>query len=384
MSIRPPCLGLDYTPAWQQGAGIGRYVRELVDALAAVDQSTACRLFVAGARQSRLPPPPGPNFAWRPTRLSSRWLSRIWHRAHLPLPVECFTGPLSLYHATDFVLPPVRRGTTTIVQVHDLSFLRVPAAAPPALKSWLEKLVPASLRRADHVLADSQATRQDIIELCPAVPDAKISVLYGGVNPRFRPSPPPAQIAARRKYGLGDWPFILAVGTLQPRKNHARLLASLARLRAACPDLHLVIAGGAGWLADPFHQQLRESGLAHLVRLPGYVADEDLPALYSAAAVFAFPSLYEGFGLPVLEAMACGVPVVTSNLSSLPEVAGDAALLIDPCDSAALSHALGRALQDTALRRRLTRAGLKRAQHFTWRRAALELLALYRNLGALP
>ena len=313
MSIRPPCLGLDYTPAWQQGAGIGRYVRELVDALAAADQSTACRLFVAGARQSRLPPPPGPNFAWRPTRLSSRWLSRIWHRAHLPLPVECFTGPLSLYHATDFVLPPVRRGTTTIVQVHDLSLPARPrSGAPRPSNPGLKK----SSRLPCAAPTTSWRTRRPRVRTssnsAPAVPGAKISVLYGGVNPRFRPSPPrPPKSRPAASTASATGPSSSPSGTLQPRKNHARLLASLARLRAACPDLHLVIAGGAGWLADPFHQQLRESGLAHLVRLPGYVADEDLPALYSAAAVFAFPSLYEGFGLPVLEAMACGVPVVT-------------------------------------------------------------------------
>ena len=126
MSTRPVRIGLDYTPAWEQGAGIGRYVRELVAALAVEDQTTDWRLFVAGARRSQLPPSPGANFHWRPVALSSAWLMRIWHRAQLPLPVELITGPLTLYHATDFVLPPVRRHTTTIVQVHDLSFLRVP------------------------------------------------------------------------------------------------------------------------------------------------------------------------------------------------------------------------------------------------------------------
>jgi len=131
MSTRSVRAGLDYTPAWQQGAGIGRYVRELVAALALEDRSTAWRLFVAGARTAQLPPAPGENFHWRPTPLSPRWLTRIWHRARIPLPVEVFTGPLTLFHAADFALPPVRRSVTTLVQVHDLSFLRVPEAAPP-------------------------------------------------------------------------------------------------------------------------------------------------------------------------------------------------------------------------------------------------------------
>ncbi len=382
MSTSPARIGLDYTPAWEQGAGIGRYVRELVAALAIEDQSTAWCLFVAGARKSQLPPAPGRNFCWRPVALSSHWLMRLWHRVRLPVPVELFTGPLSLYHATDFVLPPVRRTTTTIVQVHDLSFLRVPDAAPPALKAWLERVVPASVRRADFVLADSHATRQDLIELFAVTPHSKIGVLHGGVNPRFGPRAASAQVAVRRKYGLDDWPFILSVGTVQPRKNFGRLVESLARLRADGHDLHLVIAGGTGWLSAPFYEQLRDSGLGDVVHLTGFVADEDLPALYSAATVFAFPSLYEGFGLPVLEAMACGVPVVTSNLSSLPEVAGDAALLVDPYDVAELSEALGRLVHDSALRQQLVQAGYRQAEHFSWQRAARELLAVYQSLGA--
>ena len=380
MSTRPARIGLDYTPAWEQGAGIGRYVRELVAALAIEDQAMSWRLFVAGARKSQLPPPPGQNFSWRPVALSSHWLMRLWHRAQLPVPVELFTGPLTLYHATDFVLPPVRRTTRTIVQVHDLSFLRVPDAAPPALKAWLERIVPASVRRADYVLADSHATRQDLIELFAVTPHSKIGVLHGGVNSRFSPRPASAQLAVRRKYGLDNWPFILSVGTVQPRKNFGRLVESLACLRGQGHDLHLVIAGGKGWLSDPFHKQLRENGLGNVVHLVGYVADEDLPALYSAAAVFAFPSLYEGFGLPVLEAMACGTPVATSNLSSLPEVAGDAALLVDPYDVAALSDALGRIVLDSALQQRLVQAGHRQAKRFTWQHSASQLMTVYKSL----
>ena len=383
MSTGPARIGLDYTPAWEQGAGIGRYVRELVAALAIEDQSTAWRLFVAGARKSQLPPAPGGNFCWRPVALSSHWLMRLWHRARLPVPIELFTGPLTLYHATDFVLPPVRRATTTIVQVHDLSFLRVPDAAPPTLKAWLERVVPASVRRADYVLADSQATRQDLIELFAVTPHSKIGVLHGGVDSRFSPRPAAIQLAVRRKYGLDDWPFILSVGTVQPRKNFGRLVESLGRLRAEGHDLHLVIVGGTGWLSEPFHAELRDSGLRDVVHLVGYAEDKDLPALYSAATVFAFPSLYEGFGFPVLEAMACGVPVVTSNLSSLPEVAGDAALLVDPYDVAALSDALGRIVLDSALRHRLVQAGHRQAERFTWQRAARELLNVYKSLGAM-
>ena len=381
MSIRQPCVALDYTPAWQQGAGIGRYVRELVRALAREDQALAWKLFVAGTGGKQLPEVPGPNFCWRPSPLPAHWLTRLWFRLHAPVPVELFTGPAGLYHATDFVLPPVRRGTTTIVQVHDLSFMRVPEAAPPALRQWLERVVPDSIRRADLVLADSQATRDDLTELFAVARSSEIAVLHGGVEARFRPRPAEEQKSVRRHYDLGDWPFVLSVGTLQPRKNHLRLLEAFARLRQEGLDLHLVIAGGAGWLSGPFFRQLEDSDLAGCVHLPGYVADEDLPALYSAATVFAFPSLYEGFGLPVLEAMACATPVVTSNLSSLPEVAGKAALLVNPRDTEAIGHAIGRLVEDSRLRQQLVSDGLERAQRFTWRQAARELLDVYRRLG---
>lgn len=378
-----PVIGIDYTPAWEQGAGIGRYVRELVAALAREDKERVWRLFVAGARKSQLPPPPGNNFRWRPAPLSAQTLTRLWFRARIPLPVETFTGPLSLFHATDFVLPPLRRGTRSIVQVHDLSFLRVPEASPPALRSWLERVVPASVRRADHVLSDSCATRDDLLEFYDVSPGTAVTVLHGGVDGRFRPRPAQEQQAVRNKYHLDQWPFVLTIGTLQPRKNHRRLMQAFSRLTQADRDLRLVIGGGAGWLSEPFYRQLRESGIEDRVHLTGFVDDADLPALYSAAEVFAFPSLYEGFGLPVLEAMACATPVVTSNVSSLPEVAGDAALLIDPHDVEALADALRRLLDDGELRRQLIAAGQARAAQFSWRRAALELLEVYRVVGDL-
>ena len=148
-------IGLDYTPAYEQGAGIGRYVRELVAALAAIEPDAAFRLFVAGARrEADLPPAPGPNFEWRPCPLSTRWLARLWHRAGIPYPIEQWTGDLALFHATDFVLPPLRRGTRTLLTVHDLSFVMTPELANPRLRRYLERVVPRSVERADHILAD--------------------------------------------------------------------------------------------------------------------------------------------------------------------------------------------------------------------------------------
>ncbi|MCA9903211.1 MAG: glycosyltransferase family 4 protein [Anaerolineae bacterium] len=370
-------IAIDYTAAHEQGGGIGRYVRELVTALACEATPHRYPLFVAGARRSELPAPPAPAFTWHPTRITPRWFARLWHRARLPLPVETFTGPVDLYHATDFTLPPTLPGTKTLLTVHDLSFVRVPDSASPPLKAYLDVVVPRSAQRADHILADSQATRNDLIELYGIVPD-KITVLLSGVDAHFRPvTDAAARAAVRAKYDLGERPYIFTIGTVQPRKNYARLMLALARLRESGQDVTLVIAGGKGWLEDPIYAALDELKLRDHVRFLGFAADADLPALYSEARALAFPSLYEGFGLPILEAMACGTPVVTANVSSMPEAAGDAALLIDPYDVDALTDALDRLLHDESLRADLIARGQAQAARFTWARAARELIAVY-------
>lgn len=369
-------IGIDYTAALTQQAGIGRYVRELIRALATLDEHTDYRLFAAGQRGDvLLNAPPGPNFRWATARLTDEWFARLWHRARLPLRIERWAGPLDLLHAPDFTLPPVRRGTRTLLTVHDLSFIRAPRTATPSLRAYLEHVVPRSVARADHVLADSEATRQDVIELYGAPPE-KISVLYSGVDARFAPVTDPAeQQRVRDRYGIGPGPYVLSVGTVQPRKNYARLAEALHRLGR--PDLRLVIAGGKGWLDDALYQRIDALGLADQVIFTGFADDTDLPALYSAAEVFAFPSLYEGFGLPPLEAMACGTPVVAANTSSLPEVIGEAGLLIPPTDVDALAGALARLLDDPALRADLIARGRQQAQRFTWAHAARQLLDRY-------
>jgi glycosyltransferase involved in cell wall biosynthesis len=369
-------IGIDYTPAIEQGGGIGRYVRELVAALASQDALTPYQLFVAGVRRSRLPPVPGANFQWRSARLSPRTFARFWHRLRLLPPIESWTGPLSLFHATDFVLPPTRLATRTILTVHDLSFVRAPETASPRLKRHLDRVVPRSVARADHILADSQATKDDLISLY-RTPAEKITVLYSGVEARFAPVRDERALrAVRARYGIGAAPYVLSVGTVQPRKNYVRLIEAMCTL----PDHHLVIAGGRGWLEGPIHAAARHPGVCGRVHFIGFAADADLPALYSAADVFAYPSLYEGFGLPILEAMACGVPVVAANTSSLPEVAGDAALLVDPTSTDELAGALCRVLTDRALRAELCRRGFAQARRFSWDAAADQLQAIYRQM----
>ncbi len=373
-------IGIDYTAAAHQGAGIGRYTRALVKALTRLDRGNEYRLFVAGRGgphgQMQWPS----NVRLRIVPLSQRNLTRIWHRLRLPLPVEAFIGSLDLFYSPDFVLPPVLRART-LLTVHDLSFVRYPQTADPRLYRYLNVAVPRSVGRADHVLADSENTARDLAELWD-VPVDKVSVLYSGVEPRFRPVTDTAELArVRDRYDLPQ-NFIFTVGTLQPRKNYERLIRAFSRL-SATPEGHsqrLVVAGGKGWLYESIFDSVRELGLDNRVLFPGFVHDEDLPALYTLADLFVFPSLYEGFGLPVLEAMACGTPVICSEASSLPEVAGDAALSVDPLDVEGWSQAMGQALNDEELRRRLVARGLAQARRFTWERAAGELLRLCRSL----
>ncbi len=368
-----PTIGIDYTAAYEQGGGIGRYVRELVTALARHDHSSDYRLFVSGANKSNLPPLPGDNFSWRSTPITPTWLARIWHRAQIPLYIEQFTGKIDLYHATDFTLPPTH--ARSLLTVHDLSFARVPEATDPKLKAYLDVVVPRSVRRADHVLADSQATKDDLIALYNT-PAEKITVLLSGVDARFHRV---KSATVRAKYKIPDRPYIFAVGGFHPRKNYVKLMHAVMMLRAKGIEIDLVIVGGKGSLDQTGWRMLNET-MPDYIHLRGFADDADLPALYSEALITAMPSLYEGFGLPLLESMACGTPVLTSNISSLPEVVGDAGILIDPNDQDAITAALERLITDSALHAECSRRGLEQIKTFTWDSAAAQLHATYQHM----
>jgi glycosyltransferase involved in cell wall biosynthesis len=267
-----------------------------------------------------------------------------------------------------------------VVTVHDLGYLYYPQAHTRFQNAYLRWSTRYNARAAACVLADSQATRDDLVRHYRVPPD-KIAVVYPGRDESLAPVTDLAALAAvRARYSLGDR-YLLYVGTLQPRKNLVRLVQAFAMLQA--PDLQLVITGKKGWLADEILAEVERLGLAAQGRavLTGYVADAELPALVSGALAFVLPSLYEGFGFPVVEAMACGTPVVCSNVSSLPEVAGDAALLVDPLDTAALAAALGRVVADEGLRRELAERGLRQARRFSWRQCAREALEVLEDVG---
>lgn len=377
-------IAIDYTPAVHQRAGIGRYTRGLVDALTRLDAENEYKLLVLGQAGAHFVPTGlPPNFRLRYAPLSDRWATLLWHRLNLPLPVEIFSGGADLFHGPSFTLPP--SFTPSLLTVHDLSFLRHPQGAHPALLAWLTKAVPRSLRRARHVLADSKSTRADLIDLMH-IPAQQITVIGAGVEERFRPMSDPVTLAqVRARYQLPER-FVLSVSTLEPRKNFTGLIAAFDRLTdTASPgpmsDLHLVIAGGKGWLYDDIFAAAEESPVRDRIHFPGFVADQDLPALYSLAALFAFPSHYEGFGIPVLEAMACGTPVVCADNSSLPEVAGDAALLVEATDTDGLAKAMHRLLVDISLREKLILHGYQQAGKYSWEEPARRLLKVYQRVA---
>lgn len=375
-------IGIDYTSAARQSAGIGRFTRELIRAALALDEDNDYRLLVAGRQPVAEAHLPKVSHRYRlvQTPISERNLVRLWHRLQIPLPVEVFLGRVDIFHSPDFVLPPVARAVK-VLTIHDLSFLRVPECADPRLRWYLGQVVPRSVGRADFLLADSESTRRDLVELLGVPPD-RVQVIYAGVDAMFAPvEDAEALRRAREKYARGR-PYILAVGTLEPRKNYPTLIRAFARARQEARLPHaLVIVGRKGWVYEPIFAAVDDLRLHDEVLFPGFVPDEELPALYNAADVLVTPSFYEGFGLPALEAMACGTPVIVSDVSSLPEVVGDAGVRVDPRDEAGLAEAIVRVVGDSALRAGLREAGLRRAREFTWDRAARELLGVYARLG---
>jgi glycosyltransferase involved in cell wall biosynthesis len=272
----------------------------------------------------------------------------------------------------------------TVVTIHDLGYRAFPEAHPPLARRYLDWSTRWSAAVARRVIVPSAATARDLIAACGTPPE-RIVVIPHGYHPRFRPLGRAEVDAGLARLGIAP-PYLLFVGTLQPRKNLARVLAAFEQVAAGGWPGKLVLVGQQGWLSDPIFAAMGRPGSpAHgRIHLTGYLADADLPIVYNGATGLVFPSLYEGFGLPTLEALACGTPVLTSATSSLPEVVGDAALLVDPLDTDAIAAGLARIVGDGALRADLRRRGLDRARRFTWRRAAERTLAVLEAVAREP
>jgi glycosyltransferase involved in cell wall biosynthesis len=297
---------------------------------------------------------------------------------HVALPVMARRDRLDLFHGPVNVVP---RGLPcpSIVTVHDLAFLRYPATVPKGRYRYLSFETRSSVKRAAKVIAVSEATKRDIVELLKIDP-GKIEVVPLGVDARFRPASAREQAEFDARYRI-DKPFLLTVGNLEPRKNLPRLLEAFAMVAPSIAH-DLIMIGSEGWLTGELRETLARLRLDGRVKMTGFMDDADLPRWYAAADLFVFPSLYEGFGLPVIEAMACGTPVLASATSSLPEVAGDAAVLFDPLRIDAIADAIVQLSGDATRKAELAGNGIVRAAEFTWTATAERTINVYREAAA--
>lgn len=350
-------------------AGIGNYALEAIRALGAAPGDWRPRLYVDRA--------PGAALSEAAAGMEIRRLppGRLWTQRQLAR--ELRRDPPDVYY-TASLQAPLRCPAPIVATVHDLAFLGFPEHFTWRRRFSARLQARQVIGAAARLVADSEATRADILRYY-RIPAARVSVGWAGAGAAFRPAADPAALAAfRARLGLPER-YVLYVGRLQPRKNIARLVAAFSEAVARRPSLphRLVIAGAEGWLHAGIHAAAADSAARERIQFLGFVDEADLPGLYQAAEAFALVSLWEGFGLPALEAMACGTAVITSNCSSLPEVAGDAALLVDPEDTGAIADGLERLMTDEALRARLAAAGPARAARFSWAATARVLVAAF-------
>jgi len=358
-------IGIDASRAVSpRPTGTETYSLRLIQALLSLNLPWDVRLYF------RTPPPDG-LFPQADRRVIP--FPRLW--THIRLSWEMACHPPDVLFVPAHVLPPIHP-RRSLVTVHDLGYRYFPQAHPRFQRVYLDLSTRWNAHAAAHILADSEATRADLVQIY-GTPPAKVTVAYPGYDESLAPVRDPTVLhAVRERYGIpGD--YFLYLGTLQPRKNLSRLVLAFSRLPSRAV---LVLAGRRGWLSDDLFVLIRRLGLEGRVLCPGYVRPEDRAPLLSGALAFVFPSLYEGFGLPVLEAQACGCPVICSNTSSLPEVAGDAALQVPPEDVAALADAMARLGSDPDLRRELVERGFVNLRRFSWEQCARTVLGVVEGL----
>jgi glycosyltransferase involved in cell wall biosynthesis len=364
-------VAVDARLAHYTTGGIAHYALSLARALteiAPTDQFTLLRSF----KQSSGTLPQAQNLRSTPllTPPHHRW-------EQLVLPLELLRVRPDVLHCPDFI-PPFWRRCPAVVTVHDVAFLRFPETLTAESRRYYGQ-VRRAIESAERTIVVSEATARDLTTLLH-VPRERIRVIHNGLDARFLQAPDPAEQARVRARWQLDGPYLLFLGTLEPRKDIPTLLRAYEEVRRKHPDLMLVLVGRRGWLYEPIFAEIEALELREAVRHIEDAADADLPPLFDGATAFAFPSLYEGFGLPALEALARGVATVVADTSSLPEVVGDTALLHPPGDHDALAVALLRLIEDSALRADLSARGPQRAAGFTWERAARETLAVYREV----
>jgi glycosyltransferase involved in cell wall biosynthesis len=361
-------VGIDARLVYYSQAGIGQYIVHLVNGLAQVDGDNEYVLLQSRKDDTTILEEP--NF-----RRVSLWTPSHHRLERYSLNVELMRLGLDVLHSPDFI-PPHRPNCRSVITIHDLAFLLYPHFLTKESARYYGHIDQA-VRWTDHIISVSESTKRDTIQHL-GVPEDKITVVHEAANPVFRPlDRETAQEQVRNRHGV-DGRYILFVSTIEPRKNVPTLIRAVWQLKECYKeDVRLVLAGGKGWLFEDAFAVVEELGMGDRVHFLGRVSSDDLLNLYNAAELLAHPAFYEGFGLPPLEAMACGLPVVVSNVASLPEVVGDAGLLIDPHDVDELTFAMWRVLNDSELGEEMRKKGLSQAEGFSWERAARETVDIY-------
>jgi len=350
-------------------AGIHNYIGQLLTNLVSVDDDFELTVYCNSGEALRGSGLNVVSTLW-PTEqpiIRILWEQLVW-------PLSAWQHEIDLLHSMAFVTP-VAHPAPRIVTVYDLSFIHFPHQFPRLRRAYLSSQTRRSCRSARRIVAISEATRQDVHQHFE-VPLERIDVVRPGVNQTFSPLPAGQVIDFRERQGLPQR-FILHVGTLQPRKNLPLLLEAFAELDR--DDIALVLVGGKGWHYERIFERVRTLGIEGQVHFPGYVPDSELPLWYNAAALLVFPSYFEGFGMPILEAMACGTPVIAARTSAIPEVTGDAALLFDPPEGSTLSEQMTAVLEQPEQAAGMRERGLLQAKHFSWQQAARAMLDVYRK-----
>jgi glycosyltransferase involved in cell wall biosynthesis len=377
----PPRITFDISPLLTISTGIGYYTANLVSHLMALQPEIQWSFFSIPGRKPKEVDIQTSSEVIRqiidpwflPARATSLLLQAPLHRL---LAVESFIGASDLFHWTNFLCCSQRTGKK-ILTVHDVSFVLFPEYHPLKRRFLFKSFFPRSLEQADHIITVSQNTKQDLVRYFHVPPEG-ITVIPLAADETFRPICPEDAAATLTRYGIRYAQYVLYVGTLEPRKNLPRLLQAYHLFRNSHSEsVPMVLTGANGWLNKGLFAEIERSPWRSDIKILGYVAKADLSALYSGALAFVYPSIYEGFGLPPLEAMACGAPVITSNNSSLPEVVGDAGLLVDPLDVDEIARAMLKIADNLVLRETLCKRGIERARTFNWKITAQQTLDVY-------
>ncbi len=368
---------LDARTVHRDFSGVGNYVLELVQAFANLPDDHRYFLIVRGDSVLR-DNPLDERFAFIEASFSheNHPLGDLWEQ--FVLPRKALDLEIDVLHGPAFLIPTRRSAVTKVVTIHDLVAFTLPETIPRKYALYMRWLIRRAVRHADRVITDSENVRNEILRILQTNPH-RVTAIALGVSTRFHPASPAAVRELRTELGL-ERPYLLSLGNLEPRKNLRGLLKAFRLVRQRHPGpLELVIAGRFAWLSKPLITDLANSELRDSVRTTGFVSAEKLPALYSGAEAFVFPTFGEGFGLPVLEAMACGSPVVASGIPAVREVAGDAAVLVDPYSPESIAQGILEVLDSGEARESIIRRGLEHARHFRWEKTARETLAVYRE-----